>query len=412
MFYVNDTYYSHQDLDEQFKVFDQLDYLKECDRHRIAVCHEDTFILLALYFYIKKKGGSVAPIHAKTPLEAARRTADHTKSHYLIHHDIESPIQLKKEGDNHSGSLIQLSSGTTGEPKCIERSWSSIDRELENYNVKLSINMVTTSIVACPVNHSYGLISGVLAAMKRGSVPVIITNPNPKYIVKKLKEYPVHILYAAPTLLYTLSRLLPIEERFYAVMTSGTLLPDAWFRLLQKKSQRVLQQYGCSEAGCVSVNANVSEANSIGKVLSHLDVTSGQGKENPEEILIKIDKQTIQTKDLGYFDEQGTLHFLERIDEMINVAGLNVYPHEVENIIRSYKGIQDTVVFKKRDDYAGERVCALYSSEEEIDPINLRQWCQQNLAPYQVPVEWVRVKKVDRMANGKVSRKKLGGVYA
>ncbi|MDV2686555.1 AMP-binding protein [Alkalihalophilus lindianensis] len=411
MIIVNDQYYSYDDLEDQFASFEQQQTLRECKKKRIAVCHDDAFILLALCLYIRKKGGSIVPLHATTPLEGAVRIAIKTDCHYLFYQQVQDPVILNRKAEEKRAVLVQLSSGTTGDPKCIERTWSSIEEELNNYNVRLNINMVTTSIVACPINHSYGLISGVLAAMKRGSTPVIITNLNPKYILKKLKEFPIHLLYAAPTLLYTLLMLLSRNDRFYAVMSSGTKMPEAWLKSLKEVSGRVLQQYGCSEAGCVSINANLDKPEEIGRPLSHISIESGGSKDEPREIILYTSEQIIHTKDMGYFDEQGNLHFVERMDDMINVAGLNVYPHEIENVIRSYKGICDVVVYKKVDPYALERVCANYISEEPIEPSLLRAWCKKKLAPYQVPIEWIQVEKIERMANGKVNRKQLGGIY-
>jgi 3,4-dihydroxybenzoate---[aryl-carrier protein] ligase len=50
-----------------------------------------------------------------------------------------------------------------------------------------------------------GLISGVLVALKRGTQPVIISNLNPKYILRRLYDTPSALLYASPTLIATLT---------------------------------------------------------------------------------------------------------------------------------------------------------------------------------------------------------------
>ncbi len=408
MFYVNDQFYTVEDIEKQFDIYERLPHLKECNNRRLAICTDDSFQYIALCLYIREKGGSVVPIHPATPKEGAKRIAATAGSHLLLFQSIDDFIELSNLYNNQEGVLVQMSSGTTGAPKCIERTWSSVDEEIESYVKTLPVDSSTNSIVACPVTHSYGFICGVLACIKRGAIPVIITNNNPKYLLKKVKEYPKHILYGAPALLYTLSRLLPIDQQFDRVMTSGTLMPHSWLTTLREKSNQVLQQYGCSETGCVAIHPNVEDPKEMGYPLPHVKVTVGD-KQTPSEIIIETSTQTIYTKDLGYL-ENNILSFLARIDDTINVAGLNVYPQEVENVLMGEPRIVEAVVYKKQDNLSGERVCALYVSTEPINHIELREWCRKFLAPHQIPMEFMFVHEIEKLPNGKISRKKLGGI--
>ncbi|MFF6014678.1 AMP-binding protein [Lysinibacillus fusiformis] len=408
MFYVNDQFYTVEDIEKQFDIYERLPHLKECNNRRLAICTDDIFQYIALCLYIREKGGSVVPIHPATPKEGAIRIASTAGSHLLLFQSIDDFIELSNLSNNQEGVLVQMSSGTTGAPKCIERTWSSVDEEIESYVQTLPVDSLTNSIVSCPVTHSYGFICGVLACIRRGAKPVIITNNNPKYMLKKLKEYPQHILYGAPALLYTLSRLLPSDQQFDRVMTSGTVMPLSWLTSLREKSNQVLQQYGCSESGCVAIHPNVEDPKEMGYPLPHVKVTAGD-KQTPSEIIIETSTQTIYTKDLGYLDNN-ILSFLARIDDTINVAGLNVYPQEVENVLMDEPRIVEAVVYKKQDHLSGERVCALYVSDVPIDHIELREWCRKFLAPHQIPVEFVFVHEIQKLPNGKISRKKLGGI--
>ncbi len=408
MFYVNDQFYTVEDIEKQFDIYERLPHLKECNNRRLAICTDDIFQYIALCLYIREKEGSVVPIHPATPKEGAIRIASTAGSHLLLFQSIDDFIELSNFSNNQEGVLVQMSSGTTGAPKCIERTWSSVDEEIESYVQTVPVDSLTNSIVACPVTHSYGFICGVLACIRRGAKPVIITNNNPKYMLKKLKEYPQHILYGAPALLYTLSRLLPSDQQFDRVMTSGTVMPHSWLTSLREKSNQVLQQYGCSESGCVAIHPNVEDPKEMGYPLPHVKVTAGD-KQTPSEIIIETSTQTIYTKDLGYL-ENNILSFLARIDDTINVAGLNVYPQEVENVLMDEPRIVEAVVYKKQDHLSGERVCALYVSDVPIDHIELREWCRKFLAPHQIPVEFVFVHEIEKLPNGKISRKKLGGI--
>ena len=99
-------------------------------------------------------------------------------------------------------------------------------------------------------------------------------------------------------------------------------MPHSWLTSLREKSRQVLQQYGCSESGCVAIHPNVEDPKEMGYPLSHVKVTAGD-KQTPSEIIIKSSTQTIYTKDLGYIENK-VLSFLARMDDTINVAGLNV----------------------------------------------------------------------------------------
>ncbi|APH06471.1 AMP-binding protein [Bacillus weihaiensis] len=412
MFYVDDHYYTLHDVEKQYEVFNETPEIRDCQNIRLAVCIKDMFEWITLCLYIRHKGGTVFPIHPSTPKDGAIQLAKASSCDVLFYGDLHShsSIQLGSNRRDGEGALIQMSSGTTGAPKCIERTWKSIEEELTSYLSVLPLDHTTTSIVACPVTHSYGLISGVLACLKRGAEPVVITNMNPAYLIKKVKEQPYHLFYAAPTLLYMLSRFMRGERLFHYVMTSGTVIPSTWLKQLQNVSKKVFQQYGCSEAGCVAVHPDLQHASDMGYALPHVKIEAGE-KESPTEILIHTYQKTISTKDLGYL-QAGVLTFVSRIDDTINVAGLNVYPQEVENVLMNEPRIIEAVVYKKTNDLAGERVCAQFTSNELMDEKEVRDWCSRFLAPHQIPMEIKQVTEIEKLPNGKISRKKLAEMTA
>ncbi|UOE94090.1 AMP-binding protein [Alkalihalobacillus sp. LMS39] len=405
MFYINDDYYTTRDLEKQFSEFEKNLYIHECNNRRYAVCLSDTFQCIALCLFIRQQGGTILPIHPFTPKEAAIRMASSASSNMLFYQTLDSVIMLTNEEHVEEGGLIQMSSGTTGSPKCIKRTWTSIEEELKAYVLTLPIDRSSKSIIACPVTHSYGLISGVLASLERGDEPLLITILNPKYILKKLQEHPSHILYAAPALLHTISCLAKSKLRLDKVMTSGTMIPESWLESIKEVSTTVLQQYGCSEVGCITIHPDLHIAREVGYPLPHIKVEAGEIG-NPSEIVVHSSRGTIYTKDLGYIKD-GVLSFLSRMDDMINVAGLNVYPQEVEDVLLKEPRVVDVVVYKKPNMLSGERVCVQYVSNSMIHDIELREWCSRFLAPYQIPMEFIRVAQIEKLPNGKVSRKKL-----
>ncbi|MDG4657353.1 AMP-binding protein [Ectobacillus antri] len=408
MLFVNEQYYTISDLEEYHYKFEHLPELQDCQNKRIAACLPEAFSYIALCLYIWKKGGSFVPIHAATPFLAAKEIACESAAHVLFFHSFEDATIIKKEQNEQEGFLVQMSSGTTGTPKKILRTWLMIEEELEAYTSVFPEHVGSTTIIACPVTHSYGLISGVFAALKRGSTPVIITNSNPKYVLRILREYPDHILYAAPALLHMLVQLAKPVGQFNAVMTSGTLMPQPWLDALCLTANRVLQQYGCSETGCVTLHPDLRHAEEMGRALPHVRIQTGT-EDAPGEIVISTKHGKIFTKDIGYV-KGDMLCFVTRQDDMINVAGLNVYPSVVEKVLLLDERLEEAVVYKKQDMYAGERVCAQFTSVAVIEITELLTLCQKYLAPHQIPVELVQVDEIKKLPNGKVSRRMLGGI--
>ncbi|KSV93008.1 AMP-binding protein [Sinorhizobium sp. GL28] len=380
--------------------------LSDRDTGRYAVCFPETVDWLALFFAIRKAGASVLPIHPGTPYAAARKLAIGAGCDRLFYNSLTAEVLQKPELGSPQGTLLQMSSGTTGAPKCVARSWAEIDAEIESYVRTFRQPEDMTPVIACPTTHSYGLICGILVALKRGQTPVIVNTGNPKYLLKVLRETERPLLYSSPAILHTLARLLPQGEQIHATMTSGTLLPDPWFADIRAKSRFMFQQYGCSESGCIAINPDVAAAGDMGFVLPHLFAETGRSVEDAGEIVVRNgDGAPIHTRDLGYRRADGMLVFVSRLDDMINVSGLNVYPKDVEDAVMAMPAITDAVAFRKSDRFAGERVALLFSAEAPVAPQAVREWCSRHLAGHQLPMEILQVDAVPRQANGKISRR-------
>lgn len=406
MLAINDATLDRAYFDARFAEFARLPHLKHSTGRRYAVCMPDAERWLALCLYLRDNGGSVVPLHPSTPLDAAKRLARRMHSSQLLFHDETSAIALDGDTRDDAGMLVQLSSGTTGEPKCIERTWASVDEEIESYVDALGELGSRVPLLACPVTHSYGLISGVLSALRRGVAPVVLTNINPKYVMRRAAASQHALLYASPTLLNVLVRLLADGPGLCPVMTSGAPLRGSWFNELRQRSARVLQQYGCSELGCISLNLETRAAFEVGLPLRHLEVLAGSSKTEPEEVRVRVGGHVVSTRDLGYFNERG-LCFVSRVDDTINVAGINVYPREVEEVILEFSGVDEAVVYKRADPYAGERVCLKFTAGRTLDVAELRRFCVEQLTPFAVPLEIHQVTSIPKLENGKVNRRQL-----
>ncbi|WP_020210182.1 AMP-binding protein [Gilvimarinus chinensis] len=407
LFYLDDKTYHQDDLNARWHTLQQQGLGKA---KRLAVCTADTFEWLAVALYCRHHNLSVAPLQPDTPYETARAKAQKLDCDYLLwqHGD-----KLEKIGNSSSpsGTLIQFSSGTTGEPKAIERSWHEIDTEIEHYNRLLNVSADITPVIACAITHSYGFICGLLASMARGVVPHIVTGWNPKQLLRVLESYPKPLLYSSPVFIHTLLMLQRGATPLYGVMTSGSVMPEPWFTQLRAKATHIWQQYGCSEAGCVAIAYQPQTSSTLGRALQHCKLQAGSSAKQAQEIIIEQGDKPIHTRDAGFISADGNLHYCGRLDDTIICGGINVYPQEVEAALSQHPDIDEAVVFKMPDPLAGERVAAIYTGRELSD-VELRTFFREHLTSHQCP-SWIQHQnQIPRLSNGKISRRQLTQQFA
>jgi malonyl-CoA/methylmalonyl-CoA synthetase len=120
-----------------------------------------------------------------------------------------------------------------------------------------------------------------------------------------------------------------------------------------------------------------------------------------------------RTGDLGTRDADGYLTISGRAKELIITGGFNVYPREVEELLRTHPSVADAAVVGLPSSTWGETVAAFVvpsagsgsGLESELDV-----WCTERLVGYKRPREWHLVEAIPRNALGKVLRHELSAL--
>ena len=102
----------------------------------------------------------------------------------------------------------------------------------------------------------------------------------------------------------------------------------------------------------------------------------------------------------------GSLTLLGRGSSCINTAGEKVYPEEVEEVLKSYPGIEDCLVFGVADERLGQRVSAVVSAEPGVATVDLEALtahARTRLASYKIPRTIEVVSWVPRTTTGKAN---------
>ncbi len=115
----------------------------------------------------------------------------------------------------------------------------------------------------------------------------------------------------------------------------------------------------------------------------------------------------IVTGDLGFMDEDGRIHLVDRSKDLIIRAGQNVYPSEIERVLMTHPAVRDAAVVGMPDEDYGEVPLAYVVAEEGTTTADLFGHVKENLAPYKRPRAIEFIEQVPRNPAGKIVKKLL-----
>jgi O-succinylbenzoic acid--CoA ligase len=115
----------------------------------------------------------------------------------------------------------------------------------------------------------------------------------------------------------------------------------------------------------------------------------------------------LHTGDLGYLDDEGYLYVLDRRDDLIISGGENVYPAEIESVLRQHPAVIDAGVTGKTDAHWGQVPIAFVQLQAAVNSDELRGFCAARLAKYKIPAAFHVVASLPRNASGKLLRRAL-----
>jgi len=341
--------------------------------------------------------------------------------------------------DADDDALILYTSGTTGEPKGVVLSY----RNLAQYPMVMEEMGITdaSTMRGCilPMSHIVGpVVCNELA--ERGYTLVIFDQINPVTLLEGIQRHRVTVFESVPIvfqLLLSVKNLASYDTSSVKIAAMmGTSIPLPLLRAFQTAQPhiKVIQGYGLTETSpmITEVEPEKAEAKmgSIGRAVPGVEIKivdeSGQEVAVGEagEIITRgphvmkgyfrkaaataerIRDGWLYTGDVGKRDADGYYYHLGRRDDMIITGGINVYPAEVENLIYTYPGVQETIVFaipdSKRGQVLGAAVVA--RSGSHVGEKELFAFLRANLANFKVPDRIVVRESLPRTSSGKTIR--------
>ncbi len=351
-------------------------------------------------------------------------------------------------------AVILYTSGTSGRPKGVMLSHGNLSTNVDAAIAHAGLTVADTFMGVLPQFHSFGLTALTLIPLRLGAQVIYTARFIPKRVIGLIRQHRAGIFMAVPSMYGAMLAVKGAEPEDFAslrlAISGGEPLPAAVFEeFLLRYHVRILEGYGLTETAPVT-NWSLPDRfrrRAVGPAIPDVDiiVVDEHNRVLPPnvegEILIdgpnimrgyfklpeltasvftSIDlpprggngtstRRFFRTGDIGRIDHDGYLYITGRKKEMLIIAGENVFPREIEEVLNQHPAVRDSAVVGKMDDLRGELPVAFVELHEAAaaDPAELRHWCRDRLAQFKVPREVHLIAALPRNPTGKIMRRQL-----
>ncbi len=346
---------------------------------------------------------------------------------------------IAEVGDNDL-ALIAYTSGTSGLPKGAMLTHTNLRANVEQMRAS-PIAVSPEDVVLCvlPLFHIFGLNVVLNLSVSVGAEIVLMERFDPTASVEAIAREAVTVIAGAPPVYVAWLNAPPESFANVRVAISGAapLSKEVLTQFRERFGVTIWEGYGLTETSpalTFTGIGGVAKPGSIGRPLDGVELRlvdeDGEDAEDgdPGEIVVRgpnvfsgywnhpeYTEQAFmdgwfRTGDVGVADDDGDIYIVDRRKDLILVSGFNVYPREVEEVLRRHPNVGDCAVVGDDDDQSGERVRAVvvpdppgtFLTQEEVI-----EFCSHSLAPYKLPREVEIVSAIPRNATGKVLRREL-----
>jgi len=349
-------------------------------------------------------GDAVLPIDQRLPQSGKRLLLDALAPSEVIDASFTSsslpngrPLQV---GD----ALVIASSGSTGSPKGIIHTHSSLLASAQSSASRLQLTKGDHWLVCIPVSHVGGF-SVISRALHTGAALTL----HPVFDAAMVQESIASGVSHTSLVATALSRI--DSSLFRAILLGGSSAPA-------NLPSNIITTYGMTETGGgVVYNGkpldNVEVKIVDGEILLRCPMLMRAYRDNQTDTL---EDDWFSTGDMGEINADGKLSVHGRRTDMIITGGENVWPSIVEQSLELHPSVHQVIVRGTPDATWGQRVVAYIVPRDSINSskatllADLREHVKQTLPAFCAPQLIILLKEIPRTSLGKVDVQALPSI--
>ena len=356
------------------------------------------------------------------------------------------PSAAEREGEEHPLAIL-YTSGTMGKPKGVRLTHRALVENAQLGGAVLAVGPEDVVLVVVPCFTVFGT-SVVIGALAAGASLVLADRFVAAEIVELMARERVSVCHGVPTMFQLLVREPGFSRERLPALRTGTMagspVPPGLVTRVRATCD-VQIAYGLTETGPTVTMTRFDDpaalrVETVGRPLPGVevrivDVGTGElhGPEAVGELAVRgpnvmsgYDRMPGETRraftpegffltgDLAMLDEGGYVRIVGRRKEMIIRNGYNVYPREVEDVLRAHPAIAEVCVVGAPHEILGELICACIVPTEGavVRGEDVLQFAREQMADYKLP-DLVRFfDALPMTASGKVKRRELTRIVA
>lgn len=341
---------------------------------------------------------------------------------------------------------ILVTSGSEAAPKMIAYSHNAMAGGRANYVRALGDGAdPVRGLIMMPMSSSYGSLAFVsIAAL--GSTLILMDRFDEATALRLITQCrPTHV-FGVPTMLRRLAQHpgFPEEDTgsLRVVVSSSAPLSDVTAQACEQRlGARVISVYGSSD-GVNCHTARTGRAGGAGlpdPAVADIHVADSQGRRLPPgetgeicalgpmtplsyvgspelDARYRTREGWVRSGDQGVLDEQGRLHVLGRLKQVVVRGGRNISPAEVELEISAHPSVVDVACVAVPDPDLGEKLCACVSLAAGAPGLELPELTafleQRGLERHKLPELLVALEELPLAPTGKVCRRTVSAIAA
>jgi len=288
-----------------------------------------------------------------------------------------SPRFRRRRVDPESICMQPYTSGSTGKPKGVLLAHRGQVWNADVIRKMAGLDHTERALVAVPLYHKNAMIGAVKPFLLCGGSLVILPGFDPVAVIRAIERHRCTYLTGVPAMyklmLAETAALARHDVRSirYALCGSAEVPEELLREFQQVFGAPIAESYGLTEGGpvpCANPRYGLKKRGSCGVDVAQAEnrivradgrdcdvdeagelvcrnpgLTKGYWK-LPEVTAQKLRDGWLHTGDLMRRDGDGYYYFVGRRDDMINVAGENVYPKEVEDVLLRHPDLKDACV--------------------------------------------------------------------